>query len=105
MREHNITSNISCQNRQLQDKHFQAQMKRVFVAFYRQPKTMLMVEVETGIMRTNITKYVAKWKKQDCIKIVRLGICPISKRGGVQHLTTNPEMFPAIVEPSNTDKL
>lgn len=79
--------------------HFQAQMKRVFAALSRQPKTMLMVEVETGIMRSNITRYVAKWKKQDCIKIVRLGICPISKSTGVQFLTTNPELFP-IVEPS-----
>ena len=81
------------------DKHFQAQIKKVFAALYRQPKTMLMVEVETGIMRSNITRYVAKWKKQDCIKIVRLGICPISKhRAGFY--TTNPELFPAIVEPS-----
>ena len=85
--------------------HFQAQMKRVFAALYRQPKTMLMVEVETGITRSNITRYVAKWKKQDCIKIVRLGICPISKSTGVQFLTTNPELFPAIVKPSNTVKL
>ena len=81
------------------DKHFQAQIQRVFTALYKQPKTMLMVEVETGIMRSNITRYVAKWKKQDCIKIVRLGICPISKSTGVQFLTTNPELFP-IVEPS-----
>ena len=80
--------------------HFQAQMKRVFAALYKQPKTMLMVEVETGIMRSNITRYVAKWKKRDCIKIVRLGICPISKSTGVQFLTTNPDLFPTIVEPS-----
>ena len=80
------------------DKHFQAQMERVFLALYKQPKTMLMVEVETGIMRSNITRYVAKWKKQDCIKIVRFGICPISKSTGVQFLTTNPELFKSIVE-------
>lgn len=99
------TPNNSWQNRQLRDKHFQAQMKRVFVAFYRQPKTMLMVEVETGIMRSNICWFAREWRKSNCIKVVRKGICPISKRGGVQHLTTNPEMFPAIVEPSNTDRL
>jgi hypothetical protein len=80
--------------------HFQAQMKRVFAAFHRQPKTMLMVSSETGIMRSNITRYVAKWKKLDCIKIVRLGTCPISKSAGVQYLTANPKLFSAIVEPS-----
>ena len=90
-----------------QDKstHFQAQMKRVFAALYRQPKTMLMVSIETGILRANICRYVAKWRKKDCIRIVKLGICPISKSTGVQFLTTNPELYPSIVEPSNTVKL
>lgn len=90
--------------RRVQDKHLEAQTKRVFAALYRQPKTMLMVAVETGIMRSNITRYIAKWRKQECIKIVRLGICPISKSTGVQFLTTNPDLFP-FVEPSNTVKL
>ena len=78
------------------DKHFQAQMQRVFTALYKQPKTMLMVSVEKGILRANICRYVAKWKKRDCIKIVRLGICPISKSTGVQFLTTNPDLFPIV---------
>lgn len=86
------------------DKHFQAQMQRVFAAFYKQPKTMLMVSIETDILRANICRYVAKWEKQNCIRIVRKGICPISKhRAGFY--TTNPELFPVIVEPSNTVKL
>ena len=85
-------------------KHFQTQIQRVSAALYRQPKTMLMVSIETGILRANICRYVAKWKKQNCIKIVRQGICPISKhRAGFY--TTNPDLFPAIVEPSNTVKL
>lgn len=83
--------------------HFQAQMKRVFAALYRQPKTMLMVSIETGTLRANICRYVAEWEKENRICIVRKGICPISKhRAGFY--TTNPELFP-IVEPSNTVKL
>ena len=83
--------------------HFQAQMKRVFAALYRQPKTMLMVSIETGILRANICRYVAEWGKENRICIVRKGICPISKhRAGFY--TTNPDLFP-IVEPSNTVKL
>lgn len=85
--------------RHYKSSHFQAQMKRVFAAFNRQPKTMLMVSIETGIRRSNITRYVAKWKKQNQIKIVGFGICPISKSTGVQFLTTNP----AIVKPSKTN--
>ena len=103
MNEHNITP--GSRNGTTKDKHFEGQMKRVFAAFYKQPKTMLMVEVETGIMRPNICRYVSKWKKHDRIKIVSLGTCPISKREGVQRLTTNPELFPSIVESSNTVKL
>ena len=80
------------------DKHFQAQMQRVFTAFLRHPKTMLAVSIETGILRANICRYVAKWEKENRICIVRKGICPISKhRAGFY--TTNPELFP-IVEPS-----
>lgn len=90
----NTQSLNSFRGEQGKDKQFQSQMKRVFAALYRQPKTMLMVAIETGIMRSNITRYVAKCKKQDCIKIVKFGICPISKRGGVQYLTTNPDLFP-----------
>jgi len=83
--------------------HFQAQLKRVFAALYRQPKTMLMVSIETGILRANICRYVAEWGKENRICIVRKGICPISKhRAGFY--TTNPDLFP-IVEPSNTVKL
>jgi len=98
-------SRRSFSEEQGKDKYFQAQMKRVFAAFYGNPKTMLMVSIETGIMRSNITRYVAKWHRQNSIKIVRLGICQISKREGVQYLTTNPELFPVIVEHSNTVKL
>lgn len=94
MENNQLNSPKSFGNDKGKSTHFQAQMKRVFAALYRQPKTMLMVEVETGIMRSNITRYVAKWKKRDCIKIVRLGICPISKSTGVQYLTTNPDLFP-----------
>lgn len=84
--------------------YFQAQLKRVFVALYRQPKTMLMASVETGILRANICRYIAEWEKRNCIKIVREGICPISKHRA-RFYTTNPELFQAIVEPSNTVKL
>lgn len=84
--------------------HFQAQMKRVFAALYRQPKTMLMVSIETGILRANICRYVAEWEKENLICIVRKGICPISKhRAGFY--TTNPDLFKSIVESSNTVKL
>lgn len=84
------------------DKNFQAQTQRVFAALYRQPKTMLMASIETGVLRSNICRYVAEWERQDNIRKVRKGICPISKhRAGFY--TTNPNLFPVIVEPSNNE--
>lgn len=89
---------------QPKSRYFNAQMQRVFAALYRQPKTMLMVSIETSILRANICRYVAEWEKENRICIVRKGICPISKhRAGFY--TTNPELLPAIVEHSNTVKL
>jgi hypothetical protein len=94
----------SLHQRQGKDKHFKIQKKRVIAALYRQPKTMLMVSFETGILRANICRYVAELEKENRIRIARKGICPISKhRAGFY--TTNPELFPAILEPSNTIKL
>ena len=85
------------------DNHFETQMKRVFEAFKRKPSTMLMVSIETGILRANLCRYVAEWEKENRICIVRKNICPISKhRAGFY--TTNPDLF-HIVELSNTVKL
>lgn len=77
---------------QAKDKHFQAQMKRVYLALFKEPKTMLMVADETGVLRANICRYIAKWRKSKCIDVVKVAICPISKhRAGFY--TTNPDLF------------
>ena len=81
------------------DKHFKAQMKKVFASFQRKPSTMLMVAVETGILRANICRYIAQWQRQGKIQLIKMGICPISKhRAGFY--TTSPDLFMAIAEPS-----
>lgn len=89
--------NIDTARRDLnvQDNHFRGQMQRVFLALYKNPKTMLMVATETGILRANICRYIAEWERLNCIRIYRKGICPITKhRAGFY--TTNPELFPEI---------
>jgi hypothetical protein len=78
--------------RQSEDKHFQGQMIRVFEAFRRKPSTMLMVAAETGILRANICRYVARWQKQGSIHLVRKGLCKVSKhRAG--YYTTDAGLF------------
>lgn len=78
--------------RQVQDMKYQGQMSRVFEAFLSQPKTMLMVSAETGVLRANICRYIAHWEKYSRIEVVKKGICPLTKhRAGFY--TTNPELF------------
>ncbi len=73
-------------------RRFATQKKRAFAAFFRRPKTMLMVSVETGILRANLCRYIAEWQRQGHIAIITKGICPISKhRAGFY--STNPDMF------------
>lgn len=88
------SANVSLGKRPIEDTKIKPQMKKVFEAFFGQPKTMLMVEVETGILRPNICRYVSNLRKSKSIEIVRLGVCPISKYPKVQFLTTNPNLFP-----------
>lgn len=71
---------------------FLAQMKVVFAAFSKEPKTMLMVSVETGILRANICRYVAKWKRAYRIAVVKEDFCPLSKHRAGFYLTA-PDLF------------
>jgi len=74
-------------------KEVTGQMKQVFESFKERPKTMLMVAFETGILRANLCRYVAKWRKSESIAIVTHSLCKISKhRAG--YLSTNLELFP-----------
>ena len=86
----------------VQDNAFRGQMQRVFLALYKAPKTMLMVSQETGILRANICRYIATWKRRNCIRIYKKGICPITKHGAGFY-TTNPELFPAINNKHKTE--
>ena len=73
------SSNILLEKKQSKDKIFAGQMKRVYKSFSERPKTMLEVAIETNILRANLCRYIAKWKKQNKIELVKFGICPITK--------------------------
>jgi len=86
------TPSNSLHKRQGKDKHFEVQMKRVFAAFKRKPSTMLMVFIETGILRGNICCYVVKWQKSNNIHLLKQGLCKASKhRAG--YYTTDTNLF------------
>ncbi len=88
----NNTNNHPTHKRQYKDTSFNGQMKIVFAAFKRTPSTMLMVSIETGILRANICRYVAEWKKQGNIHLLKQGLCKVTKhRAG--YYTTDTNLF------------
>jgi hypothetical protein len=87
-----LKTSLALVEAQRKDRHFAAQKKRVFEAFERQPATMLMVSIETGILRANICRYVAEWRKHGHIHVLNQGLCKVSKhRAG--YYTTNTSLF------------
>ena len=74
------------------NKEFKGQMKTVFTSLSEQPKTMLMVSIETGILRSNICRYVAVWRELNKIAVFKNTTCTISKRKA-DYLTTDPNLF------------
>jgi hypothetical protein len=52
-------------------KEFQAQLQVVFDTLYKKPATMLMVSVETGIMRACVCRHIDTLQKQNNIHLLR----------------------------------
>lgn len=73
------SSNVIFAGNKSKCNDFTGQMKRVYKSFSERPKTMLQVAIETNILRANLCRYIAKWKKQNKIELVKFGICPITK--------------------------
>lgn len=84
------TSSSQVQN---EGREFQSQADTIYQSFFEKPKTMKMVDVETGIDRANICREVSKLRDLGKIEVVKTGLCKITKhRAG--YFTTNPELFP-----------
>jgi len=76
----------------MKDKELQKQ--KVLKAFANEPKTMKMVEVETGIQRTNFTALLNSMYNNDAIYKPYFSKCSISGRNGVGFYTTNEQYKP-----------
>lgn len=75
-------------------KKYKEQMAKVFNCFFERPKTMLEVSLETGILRANICRYVAKMEDDGRIQIHHKGLDRNTKCRAAFY-TTNPELFTA----------
>lgn len=71
-------------------KEKELQKQKVLKAFANEPKTMKMVQVETGIERTNFTALLNSMYNNGAIYKPYCGKCPYG-RNGVGYYTTNPD--------------
>ncbi|RXP46873.1 hypothetical protein EC396_13415 [Lutibacter sp. HS1-25] len=70
------------------------QLKKVFNAFFDNPKTMKEVDIYTGVMRENICRYVCALRQKNKIALVGYRKCKITGKYKVGTYTTNPDLFP-----------
>ena len=75
-----------------------AQTEKTFKAFRERPKTMMEVSTETGILRSNICRYVATFRKHKKIVEVKKARCPITKHEAT-FFSTDPDYFPTETQP------
>lgn len=77
----------------MKDSKRKVQTKKTFEAFGKEPKTMLQVAKLTGILRGNICRYVAHFRKHGKIVEVKTGACPVSHHSAMFY-STDPKYFP-----------
>ena len=80
---------LHSQGEKLQVVEKELQKQIVLRALSTEPKTMKMVEVETGIQRTNFTSLLGNMFKQGAIYKPYFTKCKITSRNGVGYYTTN----------------
>jgi len=90
--------------RQGKDNDFKSQLKTIFQYLQKHVATASMVSAATGIPQKNICRFKRDLEKAGRLCEIEKKLC---KKTGFKawYLTTNPELFPSIVKPSNTVKL
>jgi hypothetical protein len=85
---------VHSQGEKLQVVEKELQKQIVLRALSTEPKTMKMVEVETGIQRTNFTSLLSNMFKQGAIYKPYFAKCKITSTSGVGYYTTNENYKP-----------
>ena len=85
---------VHSQGEKLQVVEKELQKQIVLRALSAEPKTMKMVEAETGIQRTNFTSLLGNMFKQGAIYKPYFAKCKITSRNGVGYYTTNEKFKP-----------
>ena len=93
-RQKRVLRLVHSQGEKLQVVEKELQKQIVLGALSTEPKTMKMVEVETGIQRTNFTSLLCNMFKQGAIYKPYFAKCKITSTSGVGYYTTNENFKP-----------
>jgi hypothetical protein len=74
------------------DNEYIIQKNKVFNSLNESPKTMLMVAKETGIERASVCWFVRDFRKNNKVRVHKIGYCPITKHKAA-FLTTDKALF------------
>ncbi len=75
----------------LKDIFRQEYRMRFYTYLFKNTTTCSSVEKATSIPQKYLTHVKAYYEKKGLLKVVGVGICPITKRKNVQFLSTNPQ--------------
>ena len=86
-----INKNLS--GAEIRRKRFDAQFRLVSIALFEQPLTRMQLSVITGVRIQNVCRHIAHLRKLNQVKVVKRGICPVTRESGVEFLSTNPKFW------------
>lgn len=70
-------------------KNWLSQKQRVFKSLFQRPQTRLMVSNNTNTPLQNVCRYVADFRKDRAVYVVKVDRCPISEMKA-EFISTNP---------------
>ena len=74
-------------------EHKDTELKAVYDYLQHHPATVTIAAVALNIYWLNLCRHKRTLQKAGHLIQIKKGICPITKRNGVQFLTTNPAMM------------
>lgn len=81
--------NLITQNYQAQDKHFRAQKETIHNSIASEAKTMLMIFIDTGIVRANVCRRIAELQDEGRVKLAYKTFCKATGHRASYYISTS----------------
>jgi hypothetical protein len=81
-------SNLFAGRYKAQDKQFRTQKEVIYNSIKDQAKTMLMIFIDTGIVRANVCRRIAELQEENRVKLVYKTFCKATGRRAGYYIST-----------------